>query len=94
LPLRLIWESGLASVPGGRLGQHVGARADSRLVKIFQHGQLLREHPRQPPSGRSTYGDDLPEAKRGYALRDIDYLKRQACFTRSAPKRLTRLSSL
>jgi hypothetical protein len=78
LPLRLIWESGLASVPGGGLGQHLEARADSRLVKIFQHGHVLREHPRQPPGGRSTYGEDLPEAKRGDALRDIDYLKRQA----------------
>lgn len=68
----------LYSVPGGRLGQHVDVRADSRLVRIAQHGQLLREHPRQPPGGRSTNPDDLPQEKRGYALRDIDYLKRQA----------------
>ena len=66
------------SVPGGRVGQHVDVRADSRLVRILQHGQLLREHPRQPPGGRSTYPEDLPEYKRGYALRDIEYLKRQA----------------
>ena len=66
------------SVPGGRVGQHVDVRADSRLVRISQHGQLLREHPRQPPGGRSTYPEDLPEHKRAYALRDIEYLKRQA----------------
>jgi transposase len=66
------------SVPGGRVGQHVDVRADTRLVRISQHGQLLRDHPRQPPGGRSTYPEDLPEYKRGYALRDIEYLKRQA----------------
>ena len=38
-------EKALYSVPGGRVGQHVQVRADSRLVKISQHGQLLREHP-------------------------------------------------
>lgn len=68
----------LYSVPGGRIGQHVQARADSRLVKISQYGQLLREHPRQPPGGRSTFAEDLPEHKRAYAMRDIEYLKRQA----------------
>ena len=68
----------LYSVPGGRIGQHVEARADSRLVKISQHGQLLREHPRKPPGGRSTFAEDLPEHKRAYAMRDIEYLKQQA----------------
>lgn len=66
------------SVPGNRIGQKVDARADSRLVRISQHGQLLCEHPRQPPGGRSTNPDHLPQHKRGYAMRDIDYLKRQA----------------
>lgn len=68
----------LYSVPGDRLGQWVEVRADSRLVRISQHGQLLREHPRQPPGGRSTFPEDLPQHKRAYAMRDIEYLKRQA----------------
>jgi hypothetical protein len=71
-------EKALYSVPGGRIGQHVQVRADSRLVKISQHGQLLREHPRKAPGGRSKFVEDLPWHKRGYALRDIEYLKRQA----------------
>lgn len=66
------------SVPGGRIRQKVDIRADSKLVKISQRGQLLRVHPRQRPGGRSTYPEDLPEYKRGYALRDLDYLKGQA----------------
>jgi transposase len=68
----------LYSVPGNRIGQHVDVRADSRLVRISQHGCLVREHPRKAPGGRSTLAEDLPEHKRAYALRDIEYLKQQA----------------
>ena len=68
----------LYSVPGARIGQHVDVRADSKLVKISQRGQLLRIHPRQAPGGRSTVVEDMPEFKRGYAMRDLDYLKREA----------------
>jgi len=66
------------SVPGNRIGQVVDARADSKLVRISQNGQLLRVHQRQPPGGRSTIREDLPEAKWAYAMRDINYLKRVA----------------
>jgi hypothetical protein len=72
------FEKALYSVPGDRIGQWVQARADSRLVKISEHGLVLREHPRKAPGGRSTFPEDLPEHKRAYAMRDIEYLKRQA----------------
>ncbi len=68
----------LYSVPGNRIGQHVDVRADSRLVRISQHGMLLREHPRKGPGGRSTFAEDLPQDKRVYAMRDVEYLKKQA----------------
>lgn len=68
----------LYSVPGNRIGQYVDARADSRLVRISQHGCLVREHPRKGPGGRSTLAEDLPQHKRAYAMRDIEYLKREA----------------
>ncbi len=71
-------QNALYSVPGDRIGQWVDVRSDGRLVRISQHGQLLREHPRQPPGGRSTFPEDLPQHKRAYAMRDIEYLKRQA----------------
>ena len=32
---------------------------------------MVKTHPRQPPGGRSTDRDDLPEHKAGYALRDL-----------------------
>ncbi len=68
----------LYSVPGNRIGEYVDVRADSRLVRISQHGVLLREHPRKGPGGRSTLVEDLPQDKRAYAMRDVEYLKRQA----------------
>lgn len=68
----------LYSVPGNRIGQHVEVRADSRLVRISQDGVLLREHPRKGPGGRSTLPEDLPQDKRAYAMRDVEYLKKQA----------------
>jgi len=65
----------LYSVPGGHIGERVEVRADSRLVKISYHGIVLREHVRQAPGGRSTLPEDLPQEKRGYAMRDLEYLK-------------------
>jgi transposase len=64
----------LYSVPTAYLGLRLQARADSRLVKLFHRGQLVKIHPRQRPGGRATDPDDLPAEKAGYALRDIDRL--------------------
>lgn len=69
----------LYSVPGQFLGQHLQARADTQLVKLYSTGRsgelaagrLVKTHPRQPPGGRSTDRADLPAAKAGYALRDL-----------------------
>jgi Mu transposase, C-terminal domain len=64
----------LYSVPSALLGQHLQARADTRLVKLFHHGQLVKVHPRQRPGSRATDPDDLPSEKTGYAMRDLDRL--------------------
>jgi hypothetical protein len=64
----------LYSVPESFLGRHLDARDDHQLVKLFAHGRLVKTHPRQPPGGRSTDRDDLPEHKAGYALRDLSRL--------------------
>ena len=42
----------LYSVPGDYLGQHLDARADSELVKLYHRGQLVKIHPRQPPGAQ------------------------------------------
>ena len=68
----------LYSVPGNRIGQHVEARADATLVKIYQRGQVIKVHPRMPAGKRSTDPADLPAERTVYALRDVDQLKRMA----------------
>ena len=64
----------LYSVPEAHLGRHLDARADRQLVKLYDHGRLVKTHPRKPPGGRSTDPADLPEHKAGYALRDLSRL--------------------
>ncbi len=61
----------LYSLPAQWIGQHLDARADSELVKLYAHGQLVKTHPRQRPGGRSTHRDDLPAERAGYAMRDL-----------------------
>jgi hypothetical protein len=60
--------------PEHLLGQHLDARADSALVKLFHGGRLVKTHPRQRPGGRSTDAGDLPAEKAGYAMRDLTKL--------------------
>jgi transposase len=68
----------LYSAPAAFIGQHLDARADSGLVKLFHRGKLVKVHPRQAPGGRWTDPADLPAAKVGYAMRDIDTLVKTA----------------
>jgi hypothetical protein len=51
---------GLYSVPAELVGQRVEVRADSRLVKVFHRGQLIKTHPRVKPGSRSTDTGDYP----------------------------------
>lgn len=64
----------LYSAPKDYIGQRLDVRADSALVKLFCRGQLVKVHPRQRPGGRWTDPEDLPAAKVGYAMRDLDRL--------------------
>jgi hypothetical protein len=61
----------LYSAPEHLIGQHLDARADRELVKLFRAGVLVKTHPRQPPGGRSTDRADLPTERAGYAMRDL-----------------------
>jgi transposase len=62
------------SVPGNRVGRRIYARGSSKTVKLFDKGELIKVHPRQPPGGRSTDPADLPSELTAYALRDVNYL--------------------
>jgi transposase len=61
----------LYSAPKEYLGCHLDARADTALVKLFHHGQLVKTHPRQQPGRRVTDPADLPAEKTTYAMRDV-----------------------
>ena len=68
----------LYSVPERFIGERVWVRADRQLVKVYHRGQLVKVHPRMQPGQRSTDPLDLPQHKRAYAMRDVEYLKRVA----------------
>lgn len=71
-------DKALYSIPGELIGQHLHARSDSRLVRFYHRGQLIKTHPRKPPGGRSTHAGDLPEGTSDYALRDVESLRHKA----------------
>jgi transposase len=64
----------LYSAPKEYLGCYLDARADTALVKLFHHGQLVKTHPRQQPGHRITDAADLPAEKTTYAMRDVTAL--------------------
>lgn len=68
----------LYSVPGDLLGRHVEVTADTRLVKVFFEGQLIKCHPRTKIGGRVTDPADLPAETTDYAMRDIESQKTKA----------------
>ena len=68
----------LYSVATRYLGQRVEVRGDSRLVRIYHHGALIKVHPPQPPGGRSTDYTDYPAERAPYAMRAPDACVRQA----------------
>ena len=51
---------------------------DSKLVRIYHRGQLIKTHTRQPVGGRSTDVADYPPKIAPYTTRDPDHIKRQA----------------
>ena len=68
----------LYSVPTHYLRQRVEVRADSRLVRIYHRGELIKVHAPQPPGGRATDYTDYPAARAAYAMRAPDACCRQA----------------
>lgn len=60
------------------IGEKVKVRGDTKVVKIFHRGRLVRVHPRQARGKRSTHADDIPEGRAAYACRDTEALLNQA----------------
>lgn len=70
--------SALYSLPTKYIGQRLRARADSQTVRFYKDGAVVKVHPRQPKSGRSIDRDDFPAHKQAYAMRDVNFLQKQA----------------
>lgn len=68
----------LYSVPYTHRGKETTIRADSKLVRIYVAGNLVKTHSLQPPGGRSTDYSDYPPEKTPYAMRDANYIIRKA----------------
>ena len=54
------------------------ARGDSRLVRIYHRGELIKVHPVQPPGGHATDYTDHPAERAPYAMRAPDARIRRA----------------
>ena len=59
-------------------GQEVEVRLDSKLVRIYHRGKLVKVHGRQPKGGRSTDPGDYPAEVSAYTTRTPDRIKRDA----------------
>jgi transposase len=58
-------------------GTKLEVRGDSKLVRLYRRGALVKVHPRKPRGGRSTDPEDYPPEKTAYTLRSPNYMRRQ-----------------
>lgn len=63
----------LYSVPTMYIGKEVSVRKDSRLLRIYHKGDLIKTHPAVPYGKRSTDFNDYPKEKTPYAMRSCTY---------------------
>jgi hypothetical protein len=66
------------SFPRHFVGKTLEAVATRTTVRFYENRVLVKTHPRKPPGGRSTDPNDFPAEQAALALRDLDFLKRQA----------------
>lgn len=72
------FDKALYSAPTRHVGEEVWVRGDSKLVRLYSRGELVKTHEKQPPGGRSTDHNDYPMELTPYTLRDPQRLIRQA----------------
>lgn len=68
----------LYSLPLVYRRRRLRARADSQTVRFYDHGQLVKVHPRQLPGRRAIDPADFPAASLACAQRDAAFFVRQA----------------
>jgi len=60
------------------IGRRIRARADRHTVRLYDRGELIKTHARQPPGARATDANDFPTDKVATAQRDLAFIQRQA----------------
>lgn len=73
----LQFQKALYSVPTRHVGKRVWVRGDSKLVRVYADGELVKTHERIGEGKRSTDYHDYPEELAPYARRDPDALIRE-----------------
>ncbi len=63
----------LYSLPTEYIGKKVELRIDSKLMRIYHQGAVIKTHPVMPEGKRSTDYGDYPKHKTPYAMRNCDY---------------------
>jgi hypothetical protein len=61
------------SVPTAYVSKGVDVRVDSKLVRIYHKGNLIKTHLVKRPGERSIDFNDYPKEKSPYAMRNCDY---------------------
>jgi transposase len=68
----------LYSLPLALRRHKLRARADSQLVRFYEHGQLVKTHPRKAPGQRSIDNTDFPAEALACGQRDADFFVQKA----------------
>lgn len=63
----------LYSLPTEYIGKKVAIRLDSKLMRIYHQGSVIKTHPVMTEGKRSTDYEDYPKHKTHYAMRNCDY---------------------
>jgi hypothetical protein len=69
------FQKALYSVPTRHVGKRVWVRGDSKLVRLYVQGELIKTHERMKAGQRSTDYHDYPKERAPYAMRDPDALQ-------------------
>ena len=67
------FSNALYSLPTEYIGKKVEIRADSKLMRIYHQGEVIKTHPLMSEGKRSTDYEDYPKHKTAYAMRNCDY---------------------
>ena len=78
----ITWPASTPSIrcqrPSVRPGQKVEIRLDSKLVRLYHRGKLVKVHERQPRGGRATDPNDYPAELTAYTMKAPERIKRSA----------------